>query len=104
MKQPCLALLLLVSILPSLSVATTAPDLRSQIIIDGDVSDFDADDWVLDKTTDFPENPGDSRWGADNDIRAIAVTWDNYNIYIGVPAVVVSTSLMAFLDVGCGGR
>ncbi len=104
MKQPCLALLLLlVSVLPMLSLASTAPDLRSQIIIDGDVSDFDADDWVLDETTRFAENPGDSRWGTDNDIRAIAVTWDNFNFYVGVPAVVVSTSLMLFLDVGCGG-
>ena len=94
MKQPCLALLLLVSVLSTLSLASTAPDLRSQIAIDGDVSDFDADDWVLDETTSFAENPGDSRWGTDNDIRAIAVTWDNFNIYVGVPAVVVSTSLM----------
>ncbi len=104
MKQPCLALLLLlVSIVPTLSLASTAPDLRSQITIDGDVSDFSADDWVLDETTRFPEKAGDSRWGTDNDVRAIAVTWDNFNVYIGVPAVVVSTSLMLFLDVGCGG-
>jgi hypothetical protein len=103
MKWPCLALLLLASILPALSFASTAPDLRSQITINGDVSDFAADDWVLDETTTFAENADDSRWGTDNDIRAIAVTWDNFNVYIGVPAVVVSTTLMLFVDVGCGG-
>jgi len=102
MKQPCLALLL-VGLLPAVCFGTTAPDLRSQIIINGDVADFAPDDWVLDDSTSFPEIPGDSHWGTDNDVRAIAVTWDNFSLYVGVPAVVVSTTLMLFVDVGCGG-
>ena len=85
------------------SVAATSPDLRSQIIVNGDLSDFAADDWVLDDSTSVAERPGDSRWGTDNDVTGIALTWDNFNLYIGVPSVIVSTSLMLFVDVGCGG-
>ena len=95
--------LLFVCLSISRAAGSTAPDLRDQIPINGDVSDFAPDDWVLDDSTSFSEQPNDSRWGTDNDIRAIAVTWDNTNLYIGVPAVVVSTTLMLFLDVGCGG-
>jgi hypothetical protein len=88
---------------PALAGATTAPDLRSQIVIDGSLGDFAADDWILDETTTFPERSGDSRWGTDNDVRGIALTWDEHNVYIGIPAVVVSTTLTLFVDIGCGG-
>jgi len=83
--------------------AATAPDLRSRIAIDGSTSDFEDDEWVLDPGTAFRERAGDSRWGWDNDIAAIAVTWDNYNLYIAVPAVTVAGTLMLFLDTMCGG-
>ncbi len=83
--------------------AATAPDLRSRISIDGNVSDFEPDEWILDSSTAFSERPGDSRWGLDNDITAIAVTWDFYNLYIAVPAVTTSGTLMLFLDTMCGG-
>lgn len=83
--------------------ATTAPDLRSRIAVDGVTSDFENDEWVLDAATGFRERPGDSRWGRDNDISAIAVTWDNYNLYLAVPAVTVAGTLMLFLDTMCGG-
>lgn len=83
--------------------AATAPDLRSRISIDGKVTDFETDEWILDSSTAFSERPGDSRWGLDNDITAIAVTWDFYNLYIAVPAVTTSGTLMLFLDTMCGG-
>ena len=83
--------------------ARTAPDLRPRIIVDGSTSDFDDDEWVLDARSSFAERAGDSRWGLDNDISAIAVTWDNYNLYVAVPAVTVSGTLMLFLDTMCGG-
>jgi hypothetical protein len=95
--------LLALSLLPGPAGASTAPDLRTQILIDGDIGDFAPDDWVLDDSTSVPERAGDSRWGRDNDVRGLAVTWDAFNVYIGVPAVTVSTTLMVFLDVVCGG-
>lgn len=95
--------LLLVTLIPSVTAATTSQDIRSRIKVDGDVTDFDADEWILDSSTPFPEMTGDSQWGDDNDIRAVAATWDLFNIYIAVPAVTISSTLMLFLDVGCGG-
>ncbi len=83
--------------------AKTAPDLRSRIAVDGSTADFDADEWVLDAESAFCERAGDSRWGQDNDIAAIAVTWDNYNCYVAVPAVTVAGTLMLFFDTMCGG-
>ncbi|MEJ2720847.1 MAG: hypothetical protein P8181_06855 [bacterium] len=89
--------------LPAALLGTTGSDLRSRIVIDGGTSDWEDDEWVLDPSTAFPEIPGDSRWGRDNDIRRIAVTWDDYNLYVAVEAVTVSTTLMLFLDTMCGG-
>jgi hypothetical protein len=98
-----IALFLLLTALPAPLLSTTAPDLRSRITVDGVTEDFEDDEWVLDDSTEFREIPDDSRWGQDNDIRRIAVTWDNYNLYVAIPAVTVSTKLMLFLDTMCGG-
>ncbi|MDH3215698.1 MAG: hypothetical protein OEN01_05320 [Candidatus Krumholzibacteria bacterium] len=102
MGRLCFSLLLLSLACPT-AFATTSQDLRSRIKIDGDVSDFEDDEWILDAFTVFPEAGDDSRWGADNDVQRIGLTWDFFNLYIAVPAVTVSSTLMLFLDVGCGG-
>ena len=85
------------------ALGATAPDLRSRIYIDGRTGDFEQDEWVLDSTTRFREPPADSRWGRDNDIRAIAVTWDHFYLYVAVPAVTTDGTLMLFIDTTCGG-
>ena len=98
-----LALCILGIIAAASSVATTGKDLSSRITIDGDVSDFADDEWVLDATTSFPERPRDSRWGTDNDIQRIGVTWDDNFFYVAVPAVTLVTNLMFFIDSSCDG-
>ncbi|MEE9270810.1 MAG: hypothetical protein V3V49_11180 [Candidatus Krumholzibacteria bacterium] len=98
----CLALLLLITI-PTLSIGTTAQDLRSRFHIDGDPSEFTGDEWIVDPFTAFPERAGDSRWGSDNDISAIALSWDNFNLYIAVSAVAVAGDVVLFLDTSCDG-
>jgi hypothetical protein len=95
--------LLLLTALPSVLCSTTAPDLRSRIVIDGVPTDFENDEWVLDDSTAFKETSDDSRWGRDNDANSIAVTWDNYNLYVAVPAATMGTTLMLVLDTACGG-
>lgn len=86
------------------ALAVTAPDLGTRVSIDGNLEDFEAGEWVLDDSTAFRERPGDSRWGRDHDIRAVALTWDEYNLYIGVSAAVASGArLMLFIDTMCGG-
>jgi len=97
------ALLLALCALALPLLAATAPDLRHRIAINGITTDFASDEWVLDAATAIRERPGDSRWGLDNDISAVAVTWDNYNLYAAVPAVTYGGTLMLFIDTMCGG-
>lgn len=102
MKRVTALLLVLCAFAPPL-LAATAPDLRHRITINGVTTDFVNDEWVLDAATALGERPGDSRWGLDNDISAVAVTWDNYNLYAAVPAVTYAGTLMLFIDTMCGG-
>ena len=95
--------LLLVAFYPNQVSATTAQDLSTRIVIDGDASDFDFDEWIIDGSTTFVEKPGDSRWGLDNDVRAVALTWDEARLYVAVSAVTANSTLMLFFDTGCGG-
>ncbi|NIM18991.1 MAG: hypothetical protein GTO51_01240 [Candidatus Latescibacteria bacterium] len=88
---------------PTASLSTTSDDLRSRIEIDGRASEYEPDEWVLDPTTNFPERKGDSRWGRDNDIISIALTWDFHNVYIVIPCVASNSTLMIFIDTDCGG-
>jgi hypothetical protein len=99
-----LTLFVLLCFIPVSSLSATADDLRSRIAIDGHAEDFTADEWVIDATTSLPEPPGDSRWGNNNDIRGLALTWDRYNLYLAVPATIVATRLMLFIDSTCGGE
>ncbi len=101
MKAAVLALLLLG--IPALCAATTAPDLSARINIDGYVDEYEPDEWVLDTRTLFRETPDDSRWGTDNDITRIAVTWDFNYLYIAVEANNYSSVLMTFLEHGNNG-
>lgn len=94
---------LLLVCLPSVSRSTTAPDLSYRIRIDGNLSEYTPDEWVLDSTTVFSESPYDSRWGTDNDISRIAVTWDDSFLYVAIEGTFNSSSLMAFLEFTAGG-
>lgn len=102
MVKRCLFLLWVVAA-PTHAPATTAHDLRSRIQIDGTTSDFTSDEWIVNAFSAVAEAAGDSRWGRDNDISAIALTWDDFNLYIAVSAVAVSADVMLFLDTHCGG-
>ena len=102
MKRIAALLVVLCALARPLSAAT-AHDLRHRFAVDGSTSDFLEDEWVLDARTPFRERPGDSRWGLDNDIAAIAVSWDDYNLYAAVPVVTNAGTLMLFIDTMCGG-
>jgi len=101
MKRWLLAVALLA--LPAASRSTTADDLSSRIHIDGDVSDYQADEWVLDAYTPWPEAADDSRWAVNNEIRRVAVTWDSTFLYIAVDCVTWDSGVMAWLQYGAGG-
>jgi len=100
MRRLLIALLLLH---PAIGSSTTGPDLRARIQIDGSVADYQPDEWILDAATDPREPPDDSRWGAENEIRRIAVTWDERFLYIAAEAGAFEGVLMAALAHAPGG-
>jgi hypothetical protein len=100
MRRLLIALLLLH---PAIGSSTTGPDLRARIQIDGSVADYQPDEWILDAATDPRESPDDSRWGADSEIRRIAVTWDERFLYIAAEAGAFEGVLMAALACAPGG-
>jgi hypothetical protein len=94
---------LLLLIIPVQSYPQSERDLRSRIVIDGSAAEYTDAEWVIDAATRFPEPAGDSRWGLDNDVRRMAVTWDVYNLYLAVDCSATNTSVLLFIDCGCGG-
>jgi len=101
MKRALLAVAL--TTLPTTAVSTTAPDLSARIVIDGAAVEYAADEWVLDGTSPRPERANDSRWGADNDVRRIAATWDSTRLYIAVDCATFDSGLMLWIEYRPGG-
>jgi len=84
MRRVAAALVLFASFLPPAACATTAFSLSDRITIDGTLDEYAGDEWVLDATSSLPETDRDSRWGSDNDISRVAVTWDRGFLYVAV--------------------
>lgn len=83
--------------------ATTATSLSDRIAIDGDLSDWLGDEWVLDASTSLPERANDSRWGESDDIARVGVTWDARFLYLAVEFSSTSSSVLVALGDGPGG-
>jgi len=94
---------LLIVFIPTICSGVTAPDLTSRIRIDGRVTEYTPDEWILDATTDFRESDHDSRWGAGNDVWRIATTWDETYLYIAIEGSFHDSALMVFLEHAGGG-
>lgn len=88
---------------PTKSFGTTAPDLESRIKIDGNAAEYTPDEWILGETAFWGESAGDSRWGSENDIHGIAVTWDNNYLYVAVTCLAADTRLFSFIEFAAGG-
>lgn len=106
MTSRWLALLLapFVLILDQPCGATTAASLSGRISIDGDLSDWQGDEWVLSDTSNTHfEGDGDSRWGANEEIVRLAVTWDARYLYLAVEFRATEGALLAALGYAPGG-
>jgi hypothetical protein len=102
-RRLLVAIAALVSILPSPSRATTAASLSGRIAIDGDLSDWANDEWVLDGASVLPEPDDDSRWGPHDEMLRVGVTWDATYLYLAVEYRTTTSSLFATLRTGPGG-
>ena len=94
---------LLIVFIPAICSGVTAPDLTSRVRIDGSVTEYTSDEWILDPTTDFRESDDDSRWGGGNDVWRVAATWDETFLYIAIEGSFHDSALMAFLEHAAGG-
>ena len=101
MKRALLALALIST--PTAATSTTAPDLSGRIVLDGATTEYATDEWVLDAGSPRAELPHDSRWGSDNDVHRIAITWDTTFVYIAVECVTYSSGLMTWIEYAAGG-
>ena len=103
MRRFATGLVIVALLLPPAAHATTAASLSGRIHIDGDLSEYAPDEWVLDATSPFPEPDNDSAWGHDNDIVRMAVTWDASFLYVAIEARSFDTFLAAFISNRAGG-
>ncbi len=90
-------------LLPLVAHATTAPSLSDRIKIDGVLDEYAPDEWVLDGTSFPRELDGDSRWGADNDISRVALTWDHTFLYLAVEGRTFDSFFSVLLSNRAGG-
>ena len=97
------ALVALFALLPPDAAATTAGSLSDRIFLDGRLDDYAADEWILDASTAFPERGDDSRWGIDNDVARVAVTWDAARLYLAVDFTAASSGILVMIANGPGG-
>jgi hypothetical protein len=78
--------------------------LSDRIHVDGNVGDFDDDEWLLDDATSPAETAHDSRWGTDNDIARLGVTWDHARLYLSVALTLRNPqAVMVLIGNGPGG-
>lgn len=96
-------LVIVALLLPLPAHATTANSHSGRVVIDGALNDYTADEWVLDTGTNPRETSSDSRWGSDNDISRIALTWDRDFLYIGIEARTFDSFLELFISNRAGG-
>ena len=81
--------------------AVTARDLSSRIRIDGFTSDFQSDESMFGFNTaaNAPEEaPDDSRWGVNEDINQIRVTWDSQYLYVAGEGRIWDNNMILLFD------
>ncbi len=99
----------MIVLLPAASAAVTGVDLSGRIVIDGYSEDFEADeslfiDTLIDVNNDgipevvSQERDNDSKWGFNNDINQVKITWDAENLYIAVDGITWDNNVIVLFD------
>lgn len=87
---------------PAAAPADTALHLGERIVIDGFTGEWLADEEMFGINTVLntrEESLGDSKWGPNNDIHQILVTWDKDNLYIAGEGFIYGNNMMLLIDV-----
>ncbi|MBZ0269212.1 hypothetical protein K8I85_13745, partial [bacterium] len=104
-----LAVLLGGLLAPSPSHARTALDLTDRMVIDGLTDEWESDESLLQTNDLDPGNPvreeslSDSKWGFNNDLNQIHVTWDASFLYVAVDAIIWDNNTILLFDYKAGG-
>lgn len=83
------------------SFSATARNLGSTIQIDGYANEYAPDDsvFVLNELTLTLEEPwDDSKWGVNNDINQIFVTWDAKYLYLAATGITWNNNMVLLID------
>lgn len=85
---------------PNWAQAVTAVDLSGRLVLDGSTSEWHADESLFgtNPSGSWQEPPDDSRWGPNNDVSQVRVTWDALNLYLAVDAVIWGNNLLLYVD------
>lgn len=88
------------ALLPHATHATTAPDLRGRIVIDGSTSDWSADENAFgDNGTQYSQEPtDDSQWSMNIDAGGFRVTWDQRALYLAADGVIWNNNMVLLID------
>jgi hypothetical protein len=97
------SLLLLIAGIATTAVsayAVTARDLSGRIRVDGFTSDFQPDESVFGRNADgtLQEAPDDSKWGVNNDVNQIRITWDARFLYLAGEGRIWGNNMILFID------
>lgn len=83
------------------AAALTARSLSARMRIDGFADEFQTDERIFGRNEllDEPEESGDdSRWGENNDINQIRITWDARNLYLAGEGRIWDNNMILFVD------
>lgn len=104
MRRPIPALLLFAALLaaaPAAVLATTARDLSGRIQIDGFTDEFTPDEVLFGFNEQFEEpeeSASDSKWGENNDLNQIRITWDQKFLYLAGEGRIWDNNMILFID------
>lgn len=99
---PAVALLSLLTLIgASPALAATARSLSDRMRIDGFTTEFTDGEKIfgINASANAPEeSASDSKWGPDNDISQIRITWDADSLYLAGEAVIWGNNLVILVD------
>jgi hypothetical protein len=101
MPRRWIVLATLAALVASPAAARTARDLGGRMSIDGFATEWADSEWVFGYNPTaqaLEEAVDDSKWGSNNDIFQIRVTWDAHNLYLAGEGRIWDNNMMLWID------